>query len=44
MMVSAKLALAITFSKKKPSERTKASWITKGPGVVDLENLPPSHY
>jgi hypothetical protein len=41
-MVSAKLASAVTFSENKPSERTKASWITKGAGVVDLKNLSPS--
>jgi hypothetical protein len=41
MMVSTKLALAVTFFENKPSERTKASWITKGVGVVDLQNLPP---
>jgi hypothetical protein len=40
MVVSAKLASAVAFSENKPSERTKA-WITKGAGVVDLENLPP---
>ncbi len=32
----------MTFSENKPSERTKASWITKGAAVVDPENLPPS--
>jgi hypothetical protein len=32
----------VTFSENKPSERTKASWITKGAAVVDPENLPPS--
>jgi hypothetical protein len=42
MMVSTKLASAVTFSENKPSEKTKASWITKGAGVVDLENLLPS--
>jgi len=42
MVVSAKLASVVTFSKNKPSERAKASWITKGAGVVDPENLPPS--
>jgi hypothetical protein len=42
MVVSAKLASAVTFSENKPSERAKASWIIKGTGVVDPENLPPS--
>ncbi len=42
MVVSAKLASAVTFSENKPSDRAKASWITKGAGVVDPENLPPS--
>jgi hypothetical protein len=42
MMVSAKLALVVTFSDNKPSERIKAFWITKGAGVVDLKNLLPS--
>ncbi len=42
MVVSAKLASAVTFSENKPSERAKASGIIKGAGVVDPENLPPS--
>jgi hypothetical protein len=41
-MVSAKLTSAVTFSENKPNERTKAFWITKGAGVVDLKKLPPS--
>ncbi len=41
MVVSAKLTSAVTFSENKPSERAKASWITKGAGVVDPEKLPP---
>jgi hypothetical protein len=42
MVVSTKLASVITFSENKTKERAKAFWITKGAGVVDLENLPPS--
>jgi hypothetical protein len=42
-VVSAKLASAATFSENKRKERAKASWIAKGAGVVDPENLPPSY-
>jgi len=35
MVVFAKLASIVTFFENKPREKVKASWITKGVGVVD---------